>query len=53
MEIICTTPALAGLIAEADRECDAWFEADVIVQHHLCHWIYPKAAWAEWTALEL
>ena len=45
MLIVCTTPAMGGDLQEVDRECEAWFERDVVVEHVPCNWIFPKTCW--------
>ena len=45
MLIVCTTQAMAGDLQEVDRECEAWFEREVIIKHTLCNWIFPKTCW--------
>ena len=45
MIIICTSPLMDGLTAEADRETDVWYEKDYIFEGKYAVMIYPKLHW--------
>lgn len=45
MIIICTAQALSGATADADRECDVWYEKDYVVSGRYAVMIYPKLHW--------
>lgn len=53
MLIICTTPELAGILQEVDRELDAWFEREYMVQGWPALAVYPKMAWKKFEELEV
>jgi hypothetical protein len=45
MIIMCTTEQLLGETAYVDRETEAWFERDHVVQGYYAVMIFPKMCW--------